>query len=59
MKKSVTLVELIIVVVVLGILAAVAIPGYQGVVQRSRVSKALNAMDRETSVSVLALGRFR
>ena len=43
-KKGVTLLELIIVVVIIGVIASVAIPSYQGVVRRTQVSKALHAM---------------
>lgn len=44
-KRGVTLLELMIVVVIVGILAAVAIPAYNGYVTRSRRSDAFTALE--------------
>jgi prepilin-type N-terminal cleavage/methylation domain-containing protein len=59
MKKGFTLIELLIVVLIIGILAAIAVPQYQNVVQRSKISEAelmINVLFKAKTVCELAGG---
>lgn len=61
MQKGFTLIELMIVVAIIGILAAVAIPAYQDYTVRTKVSEGLSlASGAKTTVAEtrLSLGRF-
>jgi type IV pilus assembly protein PilE len=45
-KKGITLIELLMVIVIVGILAAIAIPSYTGYMQRARRSEAKTALEQ-------------
>jgi type IV pilus assembly protein PilE len=45
-KRGITLIELLIVIVIVGILAAIAIPVYNGYIQRARRADAKTALEQ-------------
>jgi len=51
LKHGVILIELMIVVAIIGILAAVAIPGYQDFLARAQVTESINLMGAVTPVA--------
>ena len=61
MQKGFTLIELMIVVAIIGILAAIAIPAYQDYTVRAKMSEAVNAVaPAKTAVSeyFISVGRM-
>ena len=56
-RKAFTLIELIIVIVIIGILAGIAVVGYQAVISKSRVEAAKQTA-RAFDKDVMALGAF-